>query len=295
MDGTTHFSTGIRLSRSTLAVLAAVATAEPAQTQDLLVFSSNEAAAVRSEHAASTDQVFEERWNGGSEFIVGQDGRLTAGTAPQAAPVDANLHIHNGNVQNGIMSEAAPPLVQSKECGSSPLSPDQVRMLVEEAATRHGVDPAFAVAVAWAESDFDRNRNSPKGAQGVMQLMPATAERFGVVDVCDPADNIEGGISYLRVLFEQFENPLFVAAAYNAGEARVLEYGGIPPFHETVGFVAKVVNYQLGRSMPSTARSKSDPSSAAGAANRPHTGVITARAHGEFVGGVMHFNWREQK
>ncbi|MCO5164601.1 MAG: lytic transglycosylase domain-containing protein [Mesorhizobium sp.] len=295
MDGTTHFRTSTRLGCSTLVLIAVTATAAPAQTRDILALSSTEAAAVHSEPAASADQAFEERWNGGGEFIVGQDGRLTAGTASHAASVGAILHTHKGNVQIGIISNETAPLVQSKECGPSPLSPDQIRMLVEEAATRHGVDPAFAVAVAWAESDFDRNRNSPKGAQGVMQLMPATAERFGVADVCDPADNIEGGIGYLRVLFEQFENPLIVAAAYNAGEARVLEHGGIPPFHETVGFVAKVVNYQLGRSMPSTARSKSDPSSAAGAANSPHSGVITARAHGEFVGGVMHFNWREEK
>ena len=295
MDGMAQSRTSILLGRSALALLAVMATAIPAQTRDFLPFSSNGAAVEHTKPAVSADDVFENRWSGGGEFIIGQDGKLIATRAQHAGSSNADSYTHNGNNKIGIIPSAPPPLIQPQECGPSPLSPEQVRTLVEEAAARHGVDPGFAVAVAWAESDFDRNRNSPKGAQGVMQLMPATAERFGVADVCDPADNIEGGVTYLRVLFEQFGNPLFVAAAYNAGEHRVIEHGGIPPFHETVGFVAKVLNYQLGRPMPSTARSTSDPSLVAAAANTPPAGVITTRAHGEFVGGVMHFNWREEQ
>lgn len=295
MDGKTQSRTGILLGGPALTVLAVLAVTTTAETRDILPFSSDKEGSNHSRATAAADHAFEERWGGSGEFIVGQDGKLMARTAPQATPSDPISYTHNGNVKNGIIPDTPAPLVQSKECGPSPLSPDQVRTLVEETAARHGVDPAFAVAVAWAESDFDRNRTSPKGAQGVMQLMPATAERFGVADVCDPADNIEGGITYLRVLFEQFGNPLFVAAAYNAGEHRVLEYGGIPPFRETVGFVAKVLNHQLGRPMPSASPSTPDQTSAAVAANSPQTGVITTRAHGEFVGGVMHFNWREEK
>ncbi len=295
MDGKTQTRTSIRLGGPALTVLIVLAATTTAETRDILPSSSNNAATSNSRPTTAADHVLEERWGGGGEFIIGQDGKLMARTAPQTISSDLPKYTHNGNVNYGIISNTPAPLVQSKECGPSPLSPDEVRTLVEDAAVRHGVDPAFAVAVAWAESDFDRNRTSPKGAQGVMQLMPATAERFGVADVCDPADNIEGGVAYLRVLFEQFGNPLFVAAAYNAGEHRVLEYRGIPPFQETVGFVAKVLNHQLGRPMPSASPSTPDQSSVAVAANSPQTGVITTRAHGEFVGGVMHFNWREDQ
>ena len=75
-----------------------------------------------------------------------------------------------------------------------------------------------------------------------MQLMPETADRFGVSNVCDPAQNIDAGVRYLRELGEEFLNPLLIAAAYNAGEGRVREYAGIPPFKETVRYVAEVVN-----------------------------------------------------
>ena len=81
-----------------------------------------------------------------------------------------------------------------------------------------------------------------------MQLMPETADRFGVSNVCDPAQNIDAGVRYLRELGDEFLNPLLVAAAYNAGEGRVRQYGGIPPFKETVRYVAEVVNIQLGLS-----------------------------------------------
>ncbi len=138
---------------------------------------------------------------------------------------------------------------------AAPLTPDEIKSLVEQAARRHQVDVLFATAITWAESQFDRSRNSDKGARGPMQLMPKTAERFGVRDVCDPASNIEGGVRYLRVLLDEFQNPLLVAAAYNAGEGRIYEYGGVPPFKETVGYVAKVVNYQLGVAMPAPKRS----------------------------------------
>ena len=116
-----------------------------------------------------------------------------------------------------------------------------------EAAQRHGVDPGFAVAIVAAESDFDRDRNSPKGARGPMQLMPATAARFGVSDLCEPAANIDAGVRYLRTASRRVQAiRLLAAAAYNAGEDRIYEYGGIPPFPETVSYVAKVVNHQLG-------------------------------------------------
>ncbi|MDW9589677.1 transglycosylase SLT domain-containing protein [Sinorhizobium meliloti] len=178
------------------------------------------------------------------------------------------------------------------ECGPSPLSPEEVKSLVVQAARKYRVDEVFATAIAWAESGFDQSRNSPKGARGPMQLMPATAARFGVKDICDPTQNIVGGMKYLRFLLDEFQNPLLVAAAYNSGEQRIYQHGGIPPFQETVGYVAKVVNYQLGLPMPS-AKGKARPAAAAqavsDASDSGDAGVIAVKKTGKFVGGVMHF------
>lgn len=177
----------------------------------------------------------------------------------------------------------------TKNCAPSPLSPDAIKALVVETARRHRVDEDFAVAIAWAESRFDEIRNSPKGARGPMQLIPATAARFGVQDICDPAQNIEGGMKYLRFLIDEFQNPLLVAAAYNSGEGRIYEYGGVPPFPETVGYVAKVVNYQLGLPMPSDKRASNRLADISKRKNDVPAGVIAVEKTGKFVGGVMHF------
>jgi len=192
-------------------------------------------------------------------------------------------------IANATSNELAAAL--TPECGPSPLPPEKIKMLVEQAARRHQVDELFADAIAWSESQFDRSRNSDKGARGPMQLMPDTAARFGVQDVCDPEANIEGGVKYLRVLLDKFRNPLLVAAAYNAGENRIYEYGGIPPFKETVGYVAKVINYQIGIPMPAqkTKASGRDEKSAPLVASHTESGVIPVKKTGTFVGGVMHF------
>ena len=112
---------------------------------------------------------------------------------------------------------------------------------IAAAAARHGVDPAFVRAVVHAESAFDPNALSNKGAQGLMQLMPATAERFGVSDPFTPAQNIEGGTRYLAWLLKRFNGDTRLAAAgYNSGEGNVDRYGGVPPFEETQRFVERV-------------------------------------------------------
>ena len=97
--------------------------------------------------------------------------------------------------------------------------------MIVDAAQRHGVDPAFAMAIARTESQFDPNALSPKKAGGLMQLMPDTAARFQVADRMDPQQNVEGGMRYLRWLGDRFNgDPTFVAAAYNAGEGAVQKY-----------------------------------------------------------------------
>ncbi len=112
---------------------------------------------------------------------------------------------------------------------------------VQAAAQRHGVDEAIVRAIIHAESAFRPHVVSPKNAQGLMQLIPATARRFGVRDAFDPAQNIEGGVKYLAWLLKRYNGDLTMAAAgYNAGEGAVDRYKGVPPYRETRQYVARV-------------------------------------------------------
>jgi len=114
--------------------------------------------------------------------------------------------------------------------------------LIADAANRWGVEFALVKAVVHAESAFDKEAVSRAGARGLMQLMPATASMLKVSDIHDPYDNINGGAQYLRMMLNKFRGDVRNAlAAYNAGEANVKKYGGIPPFPETKDYVSKVV------------------------------------------------------
>jgi len=128
----------------------------------------------------------------------------------------------------------------------SPLAPEAIQALVVRIAGEEGADQRLAVAVARQESGFDRNRVSSKGALGAMQLMPATAAAYGVTDPCDPEQNIRGGVKHLVKLTREFENPLLVLAAYNAGEGRIYQHKGLPPFRETLTFVSRIANEYYG-------------------------------------------------
>ncbi len=115
--------------------------------------------------------------------------------------------------------------------------------LIFEAARRHSVNPQVVAALIRAESAGNPRAVSHKGARGLMQLMPATAQRFGTrkEKLYDPKENLEAGIKYLSWLVEQFPNDLSkVLAAYNAGENAVLRYGGIPPYRETRNYVRRI-------------------------------------------------------
>ncbi|HON00946.1 MAG TPA: lytic transglycosylase domain-containing protein [Acidobacteriota bacterium] len=113
--------------------------------------------------------------------------------------------------------------------------------LIQEAAQEYGVDEGLIRAVIQVESNFNPRAVSRKNCKGLMQLHPETATRFGVRDVFDPVENINGGVRYLRHLLDRFGDRLdWVLAAYNAGENAVLQYGGVPPYAETTGYVEKV-------------------------------------------------------
>ncbi|NLW97248.1 MAG: lytic transglycosylase domain-containing protein, partial [Xanthomonadaceae bacterium] len=112
---------------------------------------------------------------------------------------------------------------------------------IREAATRFGVEEAIVRAIMHAESAFNPNALSRAGAQGLMQLMPATAQRFGVTNPFDPAQNIRGGVEYLAWLLKRYNGDLTLAAAgYNAGEGAVDRYKGVPPYSETQRYVVRV-------------------------------------------------------
>lgn len=114
--------------------------------------------------------------------------------------------------------------------------------LIEELSLRYGLDPSLVKAVVEVESNFDPLAVSPKGAMGLMQLMPSTARLFGVSNPFDPRENLEAGIRYLKNLLERFNYELHLAlAAYNAGPELVSTMGNIPPFTETRQYVKKVL------------------------------------------------------
>jgi TPR repeat protein len=117
----------------------------------------------------------------------------------------------------------------------------KVMDLVRKLAPEYGVYPRLAMAIIRAESNFNPVAVSPKNAQGLMQLIPETAERFNVRKPFDPEQNIRGGLSYLRWLLAYFKGDVeLVAAAYNAGEGAVNRYAGIPPYPETQGYVRRI-------------------------------------------------------
>ncbi|MGA8153299.1 MAG: lytic transglycosylase domain-containing protein [Terriglobales bacterium] len=115
--------------------------------------------------------------------------------------------------------------------------------VVNTASGRYHLDPDLVNSVIHAESGFNAHAVSPKGAQGLMQLMPQTASRLGVADAFDPGANVEGGTRYLRELLQRYHFDLIKAlAAYNAGPQRVDQYHGVPPYYETQAYIARVVH-----------------------------------------------------
>jgi hypothetical protein len=124
---------------------------------------------------------------------------------------------------------------------SRPLFSSSFNDIIIEASSRFDVDAALVSAVIKAESDYNPRIVSHKGARGLMQLMPATAKRFGVTNSFDPRENIHGGVRYLRWLLNKFDgNADLAVAAYNAGEGNVMKYAGVPPFRETVNYINRI-------------------------------------------------------
>jgi len=171
-----------------------------------------------------------------AQVYAGTDAEGTLVLSNHASDVAAQLLIaapHEPAPAAGPVEPAAPdPSARSPLMGE-----------IRAAARRHDLPESLLAAVIAVESGFNATAVSPKGAKGLMQLMPATARRFGVRDVFAVQDNLNGGAAYLRWLLTQFDNDLRLAlAAYNAGEGAVARAGGrIPPYPETRDYVAKVL------------------------------------------------------
>jgi soluble lytic murein transglycosylase-like protein len=134
------------------------------------------------------------------------------------------------------------PAVQG--AGSSGEAGGEYESLIDQAASRNGLDPAVLHGLIQQESGFDASATSSAGASGLTQLMPGTASSLGVADPLNPAESIEGGARYLGQLMTQFGgNTEDALAAYNAGPGAVRQYGGTPPYAETQSYVSKVLGY----------------------------------------------------
>ena len=170
--------------------------------------------------------------------------QIYGGVAADGAVVLSNFH----SAASSAVIVAAPerPRAPSQPVGGPAVlraPQEQVRRMVEEVAARVQVDPRLLHAVIRTESNYNSGAVSPKGAGGLMQLMPGTAQRFGVKNLFDPLDNIEGGARYLKWLLGQFNNDLeLTLAAYNAGEQSVIRAGyRIPNYPETRNYVPRVL------------------------------------------------------
>ncbi|ANA40221.1 lytic transglycosylase [Geobacter anodireducens] len=123
--------------------------------------------------------------------------------------------------------------------------PREFEPIIDQCALEYGVDRSLVKAVIHAESGYNPNALSPKGASGLMQLMPKTAKDLKVANSFDPKENIKGGVRYLRFLLDTFKGDVALAlAAYNAGMSRVAQYGGVPPYQETRTYIDRVLSYQ---------------------------------------------------
>jgi soluble lytic murein transglycosylase-like protein len=166
--------------------------------------------------------------------VVGDVTRLYMSAEPNSGYVD----VPTAEVE---AFEPAPP--EPKVAPARATTPVDLKTIVSEASTRSQVDADFIASVIHAESGNNPHAVSRKGAQGLMQLMPGTAGKLGVKDAFDPADNVGGGVRYLRELLLLYNNDMVKAlAAYNAGPQRVQQYKGVPPYRETHAYVARVIN-----------------------------------------------------
>jgi soluble lytic murein transglycosylase-like protein len=162
--------------------------------------------------------------------------------SPGAAPSVPMTTVVRADTRTGrlVRSLVMEPGIVARQAASRAVDPD-LNAMIDSIADEQGVESHLVHSVIRAESNYNANAVSPKGAQGIMQLIPTTARRFGVSNSFDTRENIQGGVRYLRFLLDYFQGDYAKAiAAYNAGESAVDKYKGIPPFAETQNYVYRV-------------------------------------------------------
>jgi soluble lytic murein transglycosylase-like protein len=186
------------------------------------------------------------------DLVVFTDGRTLRVSAWEPTGQMAMLELEGGGAISVPLARIAnveslppsPPPVTATSFDGTPWRDraGDFAAAIEKAASRHEIDPALLTAMAEAESAFDPFAVSHKGACGMLQLLPETAERFGVEDIFDVDENLDGGARYMRWLLDRFEGRTDLAlAAYNAGENAVDRHGGIPPYRETRNYVSRIL------------------------------------------------------
>ncbi len=173
--------------------------------------------------------------------VVGSSTRLYT-TSDRRSYVDILTgeidHFEQDLSPPAVASPAPPPAAPAP----APANPQKLDGVINSISDLHHIDPDLINSVIHAESGFNPRAVSPKGAQGLMQLMPQTASELGIRNTFDPHANVEGGTRYLRELLERYNFDLIKAlAAYNAGPHRVEQYRGVPPYYETRAYVARIV------------------------------------------------------
>jgi soluble lytic murein transglycosylase-like protein len=177
-------------------------------------------------------------------------GKLVRSVVVTAKPV-AERKVSETVVAPRVVETSAPPAAAQPA-----VTPADLQDAVNRIADQHGLPPELLHSVIKVESNYNPYAVSPKGAMGIMQLIPATARRFGVEDVFDPVENIEGGARYLAYLLELYGgNYPLALAAYNAGENAVAKYGTVPPYAETQNYI-KMVAKHLEEAQKSSAKAK---------------------------------------
>src|ERR1700751_591980 len=176
--------------------------------------------------------------------VIGSTTRLYVnldGSSYVDVPTAEIEHFEDAPAENAALTNPASGVrFQSAASKSAPQM--NLNEVVNSASDRYRLDPDLVNSVIKAESGFNVRAVSPKGAQGLMQLMPGTASQLGVPNAFDPQANVDGGTRYLRELLERYNFDLVKAlAAYNAGPQRVEQFGGVPPYYETRAYVARIV------------------------------------------------------
>jgi soluble lytic murein transglycosylase-like protein len=180
-------------------------------------------------------------------FLTADGSSFVDVPTAEIVQIEADLSPQPAPEQNGVgpaLTPAAPGQVLPASSVAAPATsqPVDVSQVVNAASGRYRLDPDLVSSVIRAESGFKVHAVSPKGAQGLMQLMPGTASKLGVPNAFDPEANVDGGTRYLRELLERYNFDLIKAlAAYNAGPHRVEQYKGVPPYLETRKYVASIV------------------------------------------------------